>query len=251
MASSADFACPTSSAADAASGVGGVVERPGQRGARGLRGLPQRVQLGQPADVVDECVVLTGLRVDSIDLAESELQPVGLLRQFPCPLRFGRPGRGARPATTSRICGSASAAAPTSAKRSSAARCSSPRISRSWSFCPCRVSSSVVKLLSDFAGTLRPPRYARDGPSRLTDRAAMTLPSSSRSAPRRRESRRSRSHVVAELAVLNRPSTTARSAPDQSGWRRRAHRQAGDHPEGRASGIVKDHAIVFRATTTT
>ena len=55
-------------------------------------------------------------------------------------------------------------------------------------------------MLSDFAGTLRPPRYARDGPSRLTDRAAMTLPSSSRSAPE--ESRISSTcdgHAVAEF----------------------------------------------------
>ncbi|EUA90959.1 hypothetical protein I551_2707 [Mycobacterium ulcerans str. Harvey] len=33
------------------------------------------------------------------------------------------------------------------------------------------------------AGTLRPPRYAREGPELLTDRSAITLPSSSRSAP--------------------------------------------------------------------
>ena len=72
-------------------GVGGIVERPGQRGASGLGGLPQRIELGQPPDVVDECVVLTRLRIDRIDLAEAELQPVGLLRHFPCPLgSFGQ-----------------------------------------------------------------------------------------------------------------------------------------------------------------
>ena len=59
----------------------------------------------------------------------------------------------------------------------------------------------MVKVLNDFAGTLRPPRYARDGPSRLTDRAAMTLPSSSRSAPdASRISSTCDGHPVAEFA---------------------------------------------------
>ncbi len=31
-------------------------------------------------------LVLAGLRVDRVDLVEAELQPVGLLRQFACPL---------------------------------------------------------------------------------------------------------------------------------------------------------------------
>ena len=51
-----------------------------------MRGLPQRVEFRQPPDVVDQCVVLTGTGVDGVDLPEPELQPVGLLRHFPCPL---------------------------------------------------------------------------------------------------------------------------------------------------------------------
>ena len=97
MASSADFACPTPSTADAASGDGSS-SRPGQRGARGLRGLAQRVEFGQPADVVDERVVLAGLRCDGVDLVESELQPVGLLRELACPLRaVGEVAAGGQP----------------------------------------------------------------------------------------------------------------------------------------------------------
>ena len=63
-----------------------VVVGPGQRGARGLRRLPHRVQLGQPADVLDERVVLAGLRSDGVDLVQSELEPIGLLRELTCPL---------------------------------------------------------------------------------------------------------------------------------------------------------------------
>jgi hypothetical protein len=75
----------------------------------------------------------------------------------------------------------------------------------------------VVKVLSDFAGTLRPPRYARDGPSRLTDLAAITLPSSSRSAPE--ESSTSSMRVVTlepSSVVVKRPSTTARADPERT-----------------------------------
>ena len=86
VASSADLACPTSWAADAASTSAASSSAPDSAERAALRGFAQRVELGQPPDVVDECVVLARLRIDRVDLAEAELQPVGLLRQFPCPL---------------------------------------------------------------------------------------------------------------------------------------------------------------------
>jgi hypothetical protein len=46
----------------------------------------QRVQLREPTDVVDQRVVLTGLRCDGVDLIEPELEKVRFLGQFPRPL---------------------------------------------------------------------------------------------------------------------------------------------------------------------
>ena len=59
-----------------------VVERAGQPGAGGTGRLPQRVEFGQPADVLGERVVLPGLGCHRVDLVEREGQPVGLLGQF-------------------------------------------------------------------------------------------------------------------------------------------------------------------------
>ena len=49
---------------------------------RGLGGFAQCVQLRQPTDIVDERVVLTGLRCDGVDLVESEFETVRFLGQF-------------------------------------------------------------------------------------------------------------------------------------------------------------------------
>ena len=105
--------------------------RPDSAALRDGRGLPQRVEFGQPADVGHQRFVLTRRRVDRVDLVEPELQPVGLLRQLPGPLRCGRPGRGAPPATPRAAARYRASGPPTSANRSSAPRCSSGRISRS------------------------------------------------------------------------------------------------------------------------
>ena len=56
----------------------------------------------------------------------------------------------------------------------------------------------------------------------------MTLPSSSRSAPEASRIPSSRATAASSRsAVVKRPSTTARSAPDGPGWRRRGRRRAG------------------------
>ncbi|SKU53883.1 Uncharacterised protein [Mycobacteroides abscessus subsp. abscessus] len=71
-----------------------------------------------------------------------------------------------------------------------------------------------MKLARDLAGTLRPPRYARERPSEVTDRAAITLPSSSRCAPEESStSVTSAGSAPNGSVVRNLPSTTARSAP--------------------------------------
>ena len=51
-----------------------------------MRGFAQRVEFGQPADIGDERVVLAGFRCDGVDFVETELEPVGFLRQLARPL---------------------------------------------------------------------------------------------------------------------------------------------------------------------
>ena len=51
-----------------------------------MGGITQRVQLGQPADIVDERVVLARLRCDRVDLVQAELETIGFLGEFPRPL---------------------------------------------------------------------------------------------------------------------------------------------------------------------
>ena len=76
-----------------------IVGVPGQCQPGRRRRLPQRVEFGEPADVGDQRLVLARLRVDGVDLTERELQPVGLLREFPRPLGAVDRDRGGRGAT--------------------------------------------------------------------------------------------------------------------------------------------------------
>ncbi len=82
VASSALLACATSSAADDGFDVIGTEQ--GQP--RGLGGFAQRVQLRKPTDIVDQRLILAGLRCDGVDLVEPELEQVRFLGQFPRPL---------------------------------------------------------------------------------------------------------------------------------------------------------------------
>ncbi len=61
---------------------GNLVHRRRQRGAGTGGGLAQRVEFGQPADVGHQRLVLARRGVDTVDLGQRELQPVGLLRQL-------------------------------------------------------------------------------------------------------------------------------------------------------------------------
>ena len=66
-----------------------------------MRGLAQRVEFGQPADIADERVILAGFRCYGVDFVESELEPVGFLRQLACPLlAVGEIAAGLEPVVT-------------------------------------------------------------------------------------------------------------------------------------------------------
>ena len=73
--------CPPQAVGGTAAGQ--IVELTRQRCAGRGRGFAQRVQFGEPHDLGDQGSVLTGLRVDGVDLVERELQPVGLEGEFP------------------------------------------------------------------------------------------------------------------------------------------------------------------------
>ena len=158
VASSAVFACPTPSARpttrrhwrrrrrpdSAARAVGAASRSASSSDSRRISATSASSSPGRGATV-------------SISF-EAELQPVGFLRQFARPVgAVDQIAAGRQPVLAQRA-----VALQLVARRRrtgpARARCSSGRISRSWSFWPCRVSSSVVNVLSDFAGTLRPPR---------------------------------------------------------------------------------------------